>query len=58
MLGRCRRRGITEGFQKEVRPVLGAAEAKGLAERGVRSREAGTRSAGVVRRGEEKGAAH
>lgn len=30
----------------------GAAKAKGLAERGVRSREAGTRSAGVVRREE------
>lgn len=34
-------------------PVLGTAEAKGLAERGVRRREAGARSAGVV--GEERG---
>ena len=56
--GGGRGRGITEGFQEEVSPVLGTAEANGLAERGVRSREAGARSAGVVRRGEGKRAAH
>ena len=50
--------GIMEGFQEEVRPVLGAAEAEGLAERGVRSREVSIRPTGVVRRGEGKRAAY
>ena len=50
--------GIMEGVQEEVRPVLGAAEAEGLAERGVRSREVSIRPTGVVRRGEGKRAAY